>query len=205
MPAFQQNGTRLQIPLRGALKRPALSANVFDSFESEKKLRPLLRHEYGAPNLEQQRSTDGNGKSVVGPGSMQERLRLASSSFEAGPSFQNGNGSRDCGDQAVAPRQGNGNGVERLLEHSGAALANEGRQQLSFNGASADCQPVPISMFPEFPRPGLGFTNLGNTCYLNSVLQCLLHTPPLHNLLRDKHHSDYCEYHPALLELFQVA
>uniref|UniRef100_A0A8C5LQF3 Ubiquitin carboxyl-terminal hydrolase 36 n=1 Tax=Leptobrachium leishanense TaxID=445787 RepID=A0A8C5LQF3_9ANUR len=39
---------------------------------------------------------------------------------------------------------------------------------------------------------GAGLENLGNTCYLNSTLQCLTYTPPLANYFRSKQHSQYC-------------
>lgn len=35
-------------------------------------------------------------------------------------------------------------------------------------------------------KPGPGLLNHGNTCYLNSTIQCLLHTPPLAQVLLKK-------------------
>lgn len=40
---------------------------------------------------------------------------------------------------------------------------------------------------------GTGLGNLGNTCFLNSVLQCLQYTPPLYNYLASDDHKQKCE------------
>lgn len=40
---------------------------------------------------------------------------------------------------------------------------------------------------------GSGLTNVGNTCFLNSVLQCLLYTPPLYNYLTSAEHKESCK------------
>src|ERR1700749_4836245 len=51
---------------------------------------------------------------------------------------------------------------------------------------------------PEISSTGAGFLNIGNTCFLNSVLQCLLHAPPLLHLLRE-HQNSTCEFRHCIV------
>lgn len=76
---------------------------------------------------------------------------------------------------SINPAQANGNG--RKAE---APEAPEGwlDQELSFRAS--------------FQRIGAGLENLGNTCFLNSVLQCLTYTEPLAAYLQTGKHQSSC-------------
>ncbi|KAG8565038.1 hypothetical protein GDO81_012682 [Engystomops pustulosus] len=81
----------------------------------------------------------------------------------------------------------------------------EGPQKQSNDLASGSSDGVPHPQKVLFPveklsmkwerisRVGAGLQNLGNTCFLNSTVQCLTYTPPLANYLLSKEHSRNCQ------------
>ncbi|XP_074866905.1 ubiquitin carboxyl-terminal hydrolase 42 isoform X2 [Carettochelys insculpta] len=75
--------------------------------------------------------------------------------------------------------------------------ASEERDQ----SVSDDITPPPRVLFPaeniclkwqQTHRVGAGLQNLGNTCFINSALQCLTYTPPLANYMLSHEHSRTC-------------
>ncbi|KAM4032925.1 ubiquitin carboxyl-terminal hydrolase 36 isoform 1-T2 [Anomaloglossus baeobatrachus] len=81
----------------------------------------------------------------------------------------------------------------------------EGGLKQSSDHASSSSDGIPHPQKVLFPvekltmkwerisRVGAGLQNLGNTCFLNSTVQCLTYTPPLANYLLSKEHSRNCQ------------
>ncbi|KAI0832628.1 cysteine proteinase [Trametes gibbosa] len=79
-------------------------------------------------------------------------------------------------------------------EQGAAAISNKSpKPSQGAQSATKALPELPIDInWPNGFNVGCGLNNTGNTCFLNSALQCLLHTPPLLNVLSKHSETEPC-------------
>ncbi|KPP65483.1 hypothetical protein Z043_116102 [Scleropages formosus] len=90
--------------------------------------------------------------------------------------------------------------VAPLFSGTSAASGEKPKEQVVMTSGDGIALPQKV-LFPadrislkwnQVHRIGAGLHNLGNTCFLNSALQCLTYTPPLANYMLSREHSKTC-------------
>uniref|UniRef100_A0A1A7Y6E9 ubiquitinyl hydrolase 1 n=1 Tax=Iconisemion striatum TaxID=60296 RepID=A0A1A7Y6E9_9TELE len=116
-----------------------------------------------------------------------------SSSWAVGPAMSSDSPRLKCSGGCLGPTPG------AAVYNSTPSSMDRPKDQVLSSGDGID-SPQKVLFHPEqlslkwtqIHRVGAGLQNMGNTCFLNSALQCLTYTPPLASYMLSREHSKTC-------------